>query len=364
MTVESGTGARGRAARARRIAARTAERLETTVIGRWWSRLLEVEFVDRSVALAAKAFVSLFPLLIVISALTPDRVRQEILQTLADRLGVDGQSRQAVREAFASPDAIKAATGLIGVLLTVAFAVSFTTALQRLYLRAWRRPPGGGLRNKGRGAIWVAGGSVLLVIVSAAHAVLPGPTGPVLTWTLGVIGTSALWWWTAHLMLRGEVRCRALLPTAIVTGVGSSLYTMASSVWMPARVSNDFAQFGTFGIALSFVTWLTGLCFLLVGAAVLGPALTDGADVVGRWLRSGQATALQPWADPALPGPVRPVRLSDAFGRGSGGSGVPHATGAAGPHSARLDRDTSSVPDDSVDGQRAPPRSSPEFDDP
>ena len=44
---------------------------------------------------------------------------------------------------------------MIGVLLTVAFAVSFTTALQRLYLRAWRRPPGGGLRNKGRGVIWV-----------------------------------------------------------------------------------------------------------------------------------------------------------------------------------------------------------------
>ena len=141
--MESGAGARGGAARARQIAARYAERLETTVVGRWWSRLLEVEFVDRSVALAAKTFVSLFPLLIVISALTPDRVRREILQTLADRLGVDGQSRQAVSQAFAGPDAVKAATGLIGVLLTVAFAVSFTTALQRLYLRAWRRPPGG-----------------------------------------------------------------------------------------------------------------------------------------------------------------------------------------------------------------------------
>src|SRR5664279_2161253 len=160
----------------------------------------------------------------------------------------------------------------------------------------------------------------------SAMSTAAGRTGrrAVLTWVLGVVGTSALWWWTAHLMLRGEVRWRALLPTAIVTGVGSSLYTMASSVWMPTRVSNDFAQFDTFGIALSFVTWLTGLCFLLVGAAVLGPALTDGADVVGRWLRSGEATALQPWAEPALPGPVRPVRLSDAFGRGSGGSGVHH----------------------------------------
>ena len=87
--------------------------------------------------------------------------------------------------------------------------------------------------------------SVLLVILSAARSVLPGSTGAVVAWVLGVVGTSALWGWTAHLMLRGEVRWRALLPTALVTGLGSSLYTMASSVWMPARVSNDFAQFGT-----------------------------------------------------------------------------------------------------------------------
>ena len=342
--MESDAGAKGRAARARRLAVRASQRLDSTVLGRWRSRLLEVEFVDRSVALAAKAFVSLFPLVIVISALTSDRVRQEILRTLADRLGVDNQSRQAVSQAFATPDATRAATGLIGVLLTVAFAVSFTTALQRLYLRAWRRPPGGGLRNKGRGVVWVVGAAVLLVILSAARSVLSGSTGPALTWSLGVVGASALWWWTAHLMLRGEVRWRALLPTALVTGVGSALYTMASSVWMPTRVSQDFVQFGTFGIALAFVTWLTGLCFLVVGAATLGPALADGADAVGRLLRSGQATALQPWADPALPGPVRPVRPSDAFGRGSGGSGVPLGPGAAGAGSAGGDDGTLAGP--------------------
>ena len=145
-------------------------------------------------------------------------------------------------------------------------------------------------------------------------------------------------------MLRGEVRWRALLPTALVTGVGSALYTMASSVWMPTRVSQDFVQFGTFGIALAFVTWLTGLCFLVVGAATLGPALADGADAVGRWLRSGEATALQPWADPALPGPVRPVRPSDAFGRGSGGSGVPLGPGAEGAGGAGNDDGTLAGP--------------------
>jgi membrane protein len=293
------------------------------VVGRTWSRLLEVEFVDRSVALAAKAFVSLFPLVIIITALSPDGVRRAVLQALSDRLGVQGRSREAVGQAFASPDAIRAATGVLGVILTLAFAVSFTTALQRMYLRAWRRPPGGGLRNKGRGAMWVAGVSVLLLILAGARSLLPGTVGPVLIWLLGVVGTSAMWWWTAHLMLRGEVRWRPLLPTAIVTGVGSALYTLAAPVWMPARVSGDFAQFGSFGIALSFVTWLTGLCFIVVIASVLGPAFTEGSDAIGNWLRSGEDTALAPWAEPALPGPVRPVRLSDAFGRGGAGSGVP-----------------------------------------
>jgi membrane protein len=144
----------------------------------------------------------------------------------------------------------------------------------------------------------------------------------VLTWTLGVIGTSLLWWWTARLMVRGEIRWRALLPTAVLTGIGSSFYTIAGSIWMPAHVANQYRQFGTFGIALAFVTWLTGLAFVLVFAAVLGPALADGDDALGRWMRSNQPTAVEPGSLPALPGPSRPMRLSDAFGRGAGGSGV------------------------------------------
>ena len=35
--------------------------------GRVWERLLEIEFVDRSVALVGKAFVSFFPLVIVVA---------------------------------------------------------------------------------------------------------------------------------------------------------------------------------------------------------------------------------------------------------------------------------------------------------
>jgi hypothetical protein len=123
-------------------------------------------------------------------------------------------------------------------------------------------------------------------------------------------------------MLRGEVRWRALLPTAVITGVGGWIYALAASVWMPGNVSSQFAEFGAFGIAMAFVTWFTGLAFLIVAAAASAPALADGSGRVARWLRADQPTAVEPGAAPALPGPDRPVRLSDAFGRGSRGSGV------------------------------------------
>ncbi len=59
------------------------------------------------------------------------------------------------REAFASSDDVRKATGVLGLVLTIFFATSFTTALQRVYLRAWRRPPAAGAGAYWRGATWL-----------------------------------------------------------------------------------------------------------------------------------------------------------------------------------------------------------------
>jgi hypothetical protein len=45
--------------------------IEGTILWRVWERLAENEFVDRSVALGAKAFVSFFPAIIVVAAFMP-----------------------------------------------------------------------------------------------------------------------------------------------------------------------------------------------------------------------------------------------------------------------------------------------------
>ncbi len=121
------------------------ERAERTLLWRVWDRMLEIEFVDRSVALAGKAFVSFFPLVIVVASFVPTRIRASIFSTLTHRLGIEGAALVTAKEAFASAEDIRTATGILGLVLTLFFASSFTTALQRVYLRAWRRPPGGRL---------------------------------------------------------------------------------------------------------------------------------------------------------------------------------------------------------------------------
>ena len=58
------------------------DRAQRMLLWRVWERLLEIEFVDRSVALAGKAFVSFFPLVIVVAAFCPSSVRNSIFTTL------------------------------------------------------------------------------------------------------------------------------------------------------------------------------------------------------------------------------------------------------------------------------------------
>ena len=131
--------------------------------------------------------------------------------------------------------------------------------------------------NKGRGVLWV--GAVLLAVTRALIGTESGTTA---AWMVSFVAGAALWWWTARLMVRSEIRWRSMAPTAVITSFGCSLYAMQSDVWMPTTVGNNFNQFGAFGISLSLVTFLTGVGFIIVVGAIVAPVLADREDLLGR----------------------------------------------------------------------------------
>src|SRR3954464_10655202 len=86
------SGVRRHIARARARVDPVRDRAQHTLLWNVWERMLQAEFIDPRVALASKAFVSFFPLIIVVAAFAPSSVRTSIFTSVTHRLGVEGHA--------------------------------------------------------------------------------------------------------------------------------------------------------------------------------------------------------------------------------------------------------------------------------
>ena len=288
-------------------------RLERLLLWRVWERMLEIEFIDRSIALAGKAFVSFFPLVIVVAAFAPERIRSSILTSVTARFGLQGDALTLARDAFASTEDIRKATGLLGLVFTILFATSFTTALQRVYLRAWRRPPRSGVGAYWRGVAWLLVALVCLALLGGLRGALGGGFGLGLFAIVALAVTAGQWWFTAWFLLQGDVRARVLLPTGVFTSIAAAAFAISATIWMPGVVTRNEAQFGFFGVALALVTWFSGAAICILIGACAGPVLAEDTGWVGRLIRGGESGTLTAGARPPLPPPARELSLRDAF---------------------------------------------------
>ena len=289
------------------------DRAQHTLAWNIWERMLEAEFIDRSVALASKAFVSFFPLIIVVAAFAPSSVRASIFNSVTHRLGVEGHALSTAKEAFASADQVRRATGVLGLVLTFFFASSFTTALQRLYLRAWRRPPAKKVGQYTRGPAWLAAILVFAAVMGGLRDWLGNGPAIGLFIAVSVVAIPTTWACTAWFMLEGQVRWRVLVPTGVITGVAMMIYGISASAWMPNLVTKNEAQFGFFGVALALVSWFSGAAICVMIGACAGPVLAEDTGAVGRFIRGARNQTLIEGAPPPLPGPAQTLRLRDAF---------------------------------------------------
>jgi membrane protein len=288
--------------------------LERLLLWRIWERMLEIEFVDRSIALAGKAFVSFFPLVIVISAFVPERLHESIVTAVTTRFGLEGPTLRMARGAFASSNDVKQATGVLGLVLAIFFASSFTTALQRVYLRAWRRPPHSGRAGTyWRGATWLTVMVGSIALLGAVRGASGDGVGLGLFVAASLAVSSGLWWFTAWFLLRGEVRPRVLIPTGIITGIAITAFAASAPIWMPDVVTKNHTQFGFFGVALSLVTWFSGAAICVLVGACAGPVFAEDPGGVGSLVRGGDRPILRDGAPPSLAPPARALTLRDAF---------------------------------------------------
>jgi uncharacterized BrkB/YihY/UPF0761 family membrane protein len=154
---------------------------------------------------------------------------------------------------------------------------------------------------------------VYMALLGGARGILSGGAGIAPFVVVALALSTAMWWFTAWLMLRGQVRLRALFPAGLITAIATSGYALSATLWMPNTVTSNNHQYGIFGVALALVAWFSGAAICIVVGACAGSVLAEDPGPIGRLVRKGAASPLVEGALPSLPPPVRSLRLADAF---------------------------------------------------
>ncbi|WP_246606002.1 YihY/virulence factor BrkB family protein [Paractinoplanes toevensis] len=231
--------------------------------------LLRVQIFDRSMTLAAQAFTSIFPLLIMLSALGGTEYRDR----LSDLMTLPDASEQLLHQAVSGSRSN--AFGLVGCLIVVLSATGLSRAMIRAYRDVWsiKTRPAGPAATAGQVGAVLA----LVVFVFAARllgwlaGMLPAPRlGQAVAYLLADCATAILVPW----LLLGKRAPRApLLFGGAAFGLIMLAVRAAGSVYLPRALQSSADRYGTIGLAFTFVGWLYVLSFCLLLSAVVGGVL-------------------------------------------------------------------------------------------
>jgi membrane protein len=241
--------------------------------GAWLERLVAVQVVDRSVALAGRAFTALIPLFIVYDAVVPTIDGKNFAQQVIDRFDLKGSAADSVTQALAPTGDVQQTFSVLGILLVIVSALSFGRALQRLYELAFGLPALGGLRGTPSAILWLA----LIPAFLTVHQVIEAIFGGVLAIVLDLAFAAVLWTVTPFILLGRRVDWRRLLPTGLVTAAAMSGLSVWTVIWMPHAVADSAERYGVIGVAFALLSWLVAAGFVLVGSAAAGAVLSERA---------------------------------------------------------------------------------------
>jgi membrane protein len=231
--------------------------------GRGWRRGTDLELFQQALGFAALGFLTLVPLLLIVSSADPQHGRG-FAQWLSEGLGVSAASRGQVERLFAPAGQALRTTTAFGIVALAAFGLSFSAAVQSGFEKVWGLPPARWWA-RWRHVVWLA---VLTGYLFASATTLRShtPTGAL----IAVAGAILFFWWSQRMLLGGRVRWRALLPGAVATVLGLlGLRVFSQLVFSPLIASNT-VSYGPFGTVLVVQSWLIGVGVVVFGGVLVG----------------------------------------------------------------------------------------------
>ncbi len=245
-------------------------RLADSFLGRCVRRFMDMTGIDRSMVLASQAFTSLIPLLILIATWAPAGKENVIADSIIRKFHLEGDAASSVTQLFAVPESASSSVSTFSALLLLISGTSFTRRFQRMYRAAYQQEKAG-IRS---GVYSTLGLLVMLVEVFVLYGVRALVAYLPLSWlfTLPFALVTGVLLWTSipYLLLNRQVHWRRLVFGGAVAAVGTALYSVASTLYMPETLERYTQEFGLFGVTIALIGWLLAIAFILVGAAAVG----------------------------------------------------------------------------------------------
>ncbi|MFD7256517.1 ribonuclease BN [Streptomyces sp. NPDC059874] len=248
---------------------RIPSKIRRTRAGRRWGRVRDVHLWQRSLGFAALGFLTLVPLLIVVSAANTAG-GQGFAQWLGDGLEVSPAAGVEIDRLFALPGQAWRTTTAFGLALLAVFGLSFGTVVQSGYEEIWDLPPARWWA-RWRHVLWLG---VLTTVLYLSAITSPWRESSARGFVTVSIGT-LFFWWSQRLLLGGRIGWLALLPGAVATMLGLLGLRAFSRLVFSPLIASSAVTYGPFGTVLVIQTWLVGIGVVVYGGALVGRLVHD-----------------------------------------------------------------------------------------
>ena len=241
--------------------------------GRFVLRVLRdlgnLALIDRGMTLAATAFTSVLPMLIVAGAVR-SRLDPATGPIFVEHLGFDDATADILQKSLPGGVQELRATGVIGVVILIIAATSLARALERALRTIWRAPAVS-ITLAWRWLVTVFALILGLALIVATRIILRGE-GPVRV--IEFIAEVALWgllWWIASwIVINRRVSLRELLPGSVLAGLGFAVAGLVGRVVLPPLFADSANRYGVLGIGFTYIGWLLALAIILLIALTVG----------------------------------------------------------------------------------------------
>nr|WP_303648760.1 YihY/virulence factor BrkB family protein [Haloarchaeobius litoreus] len=224
-------------------------------------------------AIAYYAFVSLFPLALLVVAVATAVGGEELANDVVAMLGetLTPASQQVLRDALVGGQGRSGAT-IVGLVVLVWSALKVFRAIDRsfsaVYGRGLEEPLGEQLVEAGIGLAAVGLAGVVAAVVTVAVSLLDLPYGSVVGALVTIVALGLVFFPLYYIFPHAEVTIREALPGSVFAALSWTVLSIVFSVYA-TDYATAYAVYGFVGGILLLVTWLyLGALVLLVGASL------------------------------------------------------------------------------------------------